>query len=140
MQRVTLMPIPCLSVAPIRLKDTKYFNQDLTRSMRKSERTHDAGYREYTTKSDRLFDVISDPYNYLSKVNKKNRNGYRNGDRVIFPPRINLTISFGYDKSVKEKFGSDSTVKMWLDEVFIHITTYYQHPSLKTTINLHVSL
>ena len=128
-----------VSGAFIKLKHNKYFNQNAKQNISKSERRSDAKNRENQTKSDRLFDVISDPYNYISKVIKKNRKGFRNGDGVHFPPQINLTVSFGYDKSVKEKFGSESTIKMWLDEVFIHMITYYQHPSLKTTINLHVS-
>jgi hypothetical protein len=133
------MGIPFVSGASLKLNDSKYFNQDPKQNTSKSERTPDAGKRKDQRKSDRLLDVISDPYNYISKVIKKNRKGYRNGDRVNFPSQINLTVSFGYDKSIKEKFGSESTIKMWLDEVFIHMITYYQHPSLKTTINLRVS-
>ena len=109
--------------------------------MSESEKPHSAGKRETKNKTNKLLDEISDPYNYISKMMKNIKKGrsYRNGDQVNLPPQINLTISFGYDKSVKEKFDNDSNIKMWLDEVLIHMSTYYQHPSLQTTINLHVT-
>ena len=71
----------------------------------------------------------------------KIKEGYRiKSTNKEIPSRINITVGFGYDNSVKEKVGSKSLTRTWLDEVFIHMTTYFQHPSLQTKIDLQVSL
>ena len=71
----------------------------------------------------------------------KIKEGYRiKSTNNEIPSRINITVGFGYDNSVKEKVGSKSLTRAWLEEVFIHMMAYFQHPSLQTKIDLQVSL
>ena len=88
---------------------------------------------------DTLFDAVSDPHDIQSASLEERNGGYRKlSINNKLPARINVTVGFGYDKSVKEKIGNKSSVKTWLEETFIHMTTYYQHPSLQTKIELKV--
>ena len=88
-------------------------------------------------KGDNLFDAIS--HDIKSTSFKERKEGYRKlSINNKLPASINVTVGFGYDKSVEEKIGNKSSVKTWLEETFIHMTTYYQHPSLQTKIELKV--
>ena len=90
-------------------------------------------------KGDNLFDAVSDPHDIQSTSLEERNGGFRKlSINNKLPVSINVTVGFGYDKSVEEKIGNKSSVKTWLEETFIHMTTYYQHPSLQTKIELKV--
>ena len=87
----------------------------------------------------KLVDEVADPYNYLARRLGKKNGGFRiQKTNNKIPSRINITVGFGYDKSVVENLGNKSAIRTWLEEVFIHMTTYFQHPSLPTKIDLKV--
>ena len=62
-----------------------------------------------------------------------------------FPEEINITIAYGYDKSVKEYFEYEYStdwkieMKSWIRDIHTHAQSSYWLNSLKSKINLKVS-
>ena len=63
-----------------------------------------------------------------------------------FPRELTVTITYGFDQSVKEHFQNNSIneagweieLESWIRSIHTHMQGFYWHPSLKTRINLKV--
>ena len=63
-----------------------------------------------------------------------------------FPKELNITIIYGYERSVKDYFVNESKdewdIQMdnWMKDLHTHTQSFYWLTSLKTRINLHVGI
>ena len=63
-----------------------------------------------------------------------------------FPKELNITLAYGYERSVKDYFVNtypsdwDTQVKNWIKDIHTHVQSFYWLTSLKTRINLRVSI
>ena len=101
--------------------------------------------RLHESQSDGLRDVLTQSENFQGLPGRARELEILTND-IQLPQKLNFTIGFGYEKSVKEYFeqthskDAEKKVEEWIQDIHTQMQAYFLLNSLKTKIKLQVFL